>query len=230
MTFGFTARDRRLWVGSVGVILLSFLLFDRANYLTLTASLIGVTSLIFNAKGHPVGQLLMVIFSLFYGYISFTFAYYGEMITYLGMTAPMAVVALIAWLRHPYQGRHSEVEVAHLKKHEVWWMLALTVAVTAVFYFILAAFHTANLLFSTLSVTTSFVAVYLTFRRNPYFALAYAANDVVLIVLWIFATVTDMAYLSVVICFAIFLVNDLYGFFCWQKMKERQQQHPSYGG
>ncbi len=43
----------------------------------------------------------MIIFSLLYGIISYTFSYYGEMITYLGMTMPMAVFALISWLRNP---------------------------------------------------------------------------------------------------------------------------------
>ena len=78
-------------------------MFDRENYLTLLASLIGVTSLIFNAKGNPFGQFLMVWFSLLYGVISFSFAYYGEMLTYLGMTMPMAVFSLISWLRNPYK-------------------------------------------------------------------------------------------------------------------------------
>ena len=77
---------------------------------------------------------------------------------------------------------------------------------------------------STLSVTTSFLAVYLTFRRNPYFALAYAANDVVLIVLWILASIDDIRYVSVVVCFAAFLVNDIYGFLNWRKMERRQRE------
>ena len=188
------------------------------------ASAIGVTSLIFNAKGNPVGQLLIIVFSLFYGYISFTFAYYGEMITYLGMTAPMALLALITWLRHPYNGRHSEVAVARLKRGEVWWMLLLTASVTAVFYPILRHFHTENLLPSTLSVTTSFLAVYLTFRRNPFFALAYAANDVILILLWWLASLHDASYISVTVCFVIFLVNDLYGFGAWRKMERKQNE------
>ena len=102
-------------------------------------------------------------------------------------------------------------------------MLLLTVAVTAAFYGVLRAFDTANLLPSTLSVTTSFAAVYLTFRRSPYFALAYAANDVVLILLWVLAAAEDVAYLSVVICFALFLVNDVYGFISWKRMEKRQQ-------
>ena len=103
----FTPAELTLWSSSVFVIVLSFFLFDRTSYLTLAASLIGVTSLIFNAKGNPFGQFLMVIFSLLYGIISYSFAYYGEMITYLAMTMPMAIIALISWLRNPYKGHRS---------------------------------------------------------------------------------------------------------------------------
>lgn len=218
----FSKSEIILWSFSVVLIILSFVIFDRKNYLTLTASLIGVTSLIFNAKGNPFGQLLMIIFSILYGIISYSFDYYGEMITYLGMTGPMALFALISWLRNPYNGKKSEVKVNRVSKKEVAFMLILTVIVTTVFYFILEAFNTANLLLSTFSVTTSFIAVYLTFRRSAYFALAYAANDIVLIILWILAATTDISYISVIICFATFLLNDLYGFISWRKMSARQ--------
>lgn len=87
----FSRAERLLWGLSAAFIVGSFCAFDRENYLTLATSLIGVTSLIFNAKGNPMGQVLMVLFSLLYGIISYAFAYYGEMITYLGMTMPMAV-------------------------------------------------------------------------------------------------------------------------------------------
>ena len=218
----FTKTEKILWCASVTLILLSFFLFDRENYLTLTASLIGVTSLIFNAKGNPIGQALMVVFSLMYGVISYTFSYFGEMITYLGMTGPMALFALISWLRNPYNGNHAEVAVNRIGKWEYSAMYLATAVVTLGFYFILAHFNTANIIPSTLSVATSFIAVYLTFRRSPYFALAYAANDVVLILLWILAAREDIRYLSVIICFVMFLVNDLYGFLSWKRMEKRQ--------
>ena len=218
----FSKTEIALWLSSVGLILLSFLMFDRENYLTVGASLIGVTSLIFNAKGNPFGQLLMVIFSLLYGIISFSFAYYGEMITYLGMTMPMAVFALVSWLRNPYKNNRAEVKVNVIGRTELICMWIGTLFVTAGFYFILEHFNTANIIPSTLSVTTSFVAVYLTFRRSPYFALAYASNDIVLIVLWIMASVHDLRYVSVVVCFVVFLANDIYGYIGWQRMKERQ--------
>ena len=218
----FTIGEWLLWGISVAVIVVSFCLFDRESYLTLAASLIGVTSLIFAAKGNPVSQVLMVVFSILYGIISYTFAYYGEMVTYLGMTMPMAVLALISWIKHPFEGNRSEVKVNAISKKEVAFMWVLAAVVTVAFYFILRAFNTANLLPSTLSVTTSFVAVYLTFRRSPYYALAYAANDVVLIVLWVMAALSEVRYLSVAVCFVAFLVNDLYGFISWRKMGKRQ--------
>ncbi len=220
----FSRRERVLWLSSVALITVSFCAFDRESYLTLTASIIGVTSLIFSAKGNPIGQLLMVAFSLLYGVISYSFAYYGEMITYLGMTMPMALFSLIAWLRHPYGGNRAEVQVNKIHGGEHIFMWALTFAVTVLFYFILAYFNTANLIPSTLSVTTSFLAVYLTFRRSPYFAVAYAANDIVLITLWIMAAAYDTMYISVAVCFFVFLANDIYGYINWRRMEKSQNK------
>ncbi len=219
----FSKFEWALWASSLFLIASFYCLFDRSSALTLVASLLGATSLIFCAKGNPFGQVLMILFSILYGIISYSFAYYGEMITYLCMTGPMAIFALISWLRNPYNGNKSEVKVNRLKKAEIGFMMVLTLIVTAIFYFILKFFNTANLLPSTLSVTTSFIAVYLTFRRSPYFALAYAANDIVLIVLWVIATIKDVSYISVVVCFFTFLVNDLYGFVSWKKMERRQR-------
>ena len=219
----FSALEVALWAFSVLLILISFFAFDRENYLTLLASVIGVTSLIFSAKGNPVGQVLMIAFSLLYGIISFNFAYYGEMITYLGMTMPMAVLALISWLKNPYKGNKSEVKINSIDKEECAFMWIISAVVTVIFYFILDYFETASILPSTLSVTTSFIAVYLTFRRSPFFALAYAANDIVLIILWTLASAFDIRYISVVVCFIAFLFNDIYGFANWQRMKKRQE-------
>ncbi len=223
---GFTKRDFFLWGGSIVLILASFFIFDRENFLSPISSVIGVTSLIFIAKGNPLGQALTVIFSVFYGIISFSFNYYGEMITYLGMTAPMACAAMVSWLKNPYKDS-AQVSVNRLKLSELWIMIPLAAAVTVAFFFLLRALGTANLLPSTVSVTTSFLAVYLLFRRSPFYALAYAANDIVLIVLWAMAAMEDISYFSVLICFAVFLANDVYGFISWLKMDKWQNERIS---
>ena len=210
-----------LWIASLIVVSSTFFLAGDFNILTLIASLIGVTALIFIAKGDVTGQVLTVVFSLFYAVISLQFRYYGEMITYLGMTAPIAILSVISWLKHPYRGA-AEVKVHYLTRKQTLLMIILTIAVTFGFYFILAAFHTANLMISTISIATSFSASYLMLFRSPAYALAYAANDVVLITLWILATIDSLSYLPMVICFLMFFINDVYGFINWMKIRKKQ--------
>lgn len=212
-----------LWLGSLIAIVLSFVLAHNTDYLNLAASLVGASALIFFAKGNVLGQFIMIVFGVLYAIISYTFAYYGEMITYLGMTLPCCVASIISWLKNSFQGNHSEVKINTLKKREYPIIFAITAAVTVAFYFILRALGTSNLLVSTLSVFTSFSAAALSIRRSPFYALAYMFNDFVLIVLWSMATAQNAAYLPVVICFSVFAVNDLYGLINWQRLKRKQQ-------
>ena len=84
--------------------------------------------------------------------------------------------------------------------------------------------ETPNLTFSTISIFTSFVASYLSLKRSPFYALAYALNDVVLIVLCVLATIKERSYLAIVICFVSFFANDMYAFFNRNKMLKRQTE------
>ena len=220
----FTKLEIGLLASSLTLILASFLIFDRENYFNMIASLIGALALIFCAKGNPFGQVLMIIFASLYVYIAWIIRYYSEVITYLCMTLPMAIISLISWLKNPFEKGKMEVRVNVLSKREFVFSFVLSAIVMVLFFFILRAFNTANLIVSTISIFTSFLACYLTFRRSEYFALAYACNDIVLIILWTIATISSIDYLSVVICFLVFLFNDLYTFINWRKIKKHQAE------
>ena len=215
-----------LWSVSVLTISVSFLATSEKNYLSLIASLIGATALIFVSKGYVSGQILTVVFSIFYGVISFYFRYYGEMITYLCMTTPMAVMSVISWIKNPY-GNTKEVKVSTISAKERIALFVSAPIVTFIFYIILKTMNNASLTLSTVSITTSYLASMLTYLRSPYYALAYAANDVVLIGLWVIAALKDPSYVPMILCFVVFLINDIYGFFNWRRMKKYQTESNS---
>lgn len=192
-------REWALWLASLAVVLIANLMTPELDPLTVTAALVGVTSLVFAAKGNVWAQILMIVFSILYGVISFRFRYWGEMITYLGMTLPMAVWSTVTWLKNPSKENGSEVAIQTLARR-----------------------HLAALAASTVSIITSFLAAALTMLRSSYYAVGYAANDVVLIVLWIMASMENPAYIPVAVNFAIFLLNDLYGFISWKKREVLQ--------
>lgn len=215
--------DLLIWFSSLIIVFLSFV-FTSNDYLTLIASLIGVTSLIFIAKGYVLGEILAIVFSMIYGYISFKNRYYGELITYVFMTLPMSVLALISWIKHPYKDS-KEVQVNKVNSKNLIVIAILSFVISILLYFLLKYFNTNNLIISTISITTSFVAASFSFLRSPYYAIAYAFNDIVLIILWSFATSNNISYFPMIICFVAFLANDIYGFICWEKMKKRQSQN-----
>lgn len=216
-----TVFETILWAASVTVSVISYIFSPERGLLNFLASVIGVTAILFVAKGRLLGQILSAVFSLLYGYISLKYHYYGELITYMGMTFPMAVLSIISWARNPYKDT-GEVTVAKVKKKSFLFLSLAGTIVTATFYFILGALNTENLIVSTISVATSFMACGLTFLRSPYYALWYSANDIILVILWTMAAFEDRSYIIMVICFAAFLANDLYAFFNWRRMKKRQ--------
>lgn len=216
-----TAFEWALLTASLTVVIISFILTPNKDPLTLAASLIGVTALIFVAKGLVFGQVLIVIFALLYGITSCIFSYYGEMITYVFMSAPAAIAAIISWLKNPY-GKSNEVKIARLSFGKLIICFASSAIVSIIFYFVLGKLGTANLAVSTLSVATSFFASLLMFLRSPIYALAYSANDIVLIVMWILASIEDPGYIPMIFCFVMFLINDLYGFINWCRMRRKQ--------
>jgi nicotinamide mononucleotide transporter PnuC len=223
-----SAFERILWLTSVIFVWGSFMLSNQNDWMTIVASLIGVTALIFVAKGDVVGQILTIVFSLIYGIISYRFKYYGEIITYLGMTAPIAFLSVITWLKHPYS--KQEVKVSELTKKQAIILTILTIVVTTFLGMVLKKLGTSNLELSIVSIATSFMASSLMMLRSHYYAIAYATNDLVLIILWSLASLVDSMYLPMVICFIVFLVNDLYGFINWKKMKNDQCGEAAFVG
>ena len=218
----FTKKEWAIWIVSLIVVTVSNMVSGDFSLLTLIAALIGVTSLIFAAKGNVWAQILIIIFCILYGIISWRFRYWGELITYVGMNLPMAIWATITWLKNPSKENGNQVAIQKLNKKHIIILILSSIVVTFMFYFLLQILNTPNLLFSTISITTSFIAASLTMLRSSYYALGYALNDIVLIILWILASMENPVYIPVVVNFIIFFVNDMYGFFSWKKRETKQ--------
>lgn len=218
-----TLFEKCLWIFSLIGVSVCYALIPDKSLLSYGASMVGVTALIFVAKGDVVGQALCVVFALLYALVSWQMKYYGEIITYLFMSAPIALMSVITWLRNPYS--EHEVRVRTLNARQWTALTCLSAVVTVIFYFILEYFDTPNLIFGTLSVFTSFMASGLTMLRSEYYGMWYGMNDTVLIVLWVLASIKDTSYAPMVACFCIFLLNDAYGFINWQRIKKRQKSN-----
>ena len=134
-----TKREWGVWIGALLVIAVSNIFSANFNVLTLIASCVGVSSLIIAAKGNVWSQILMILFSILYGIISWQFHYWGEMMTYLGMTMPMAIWSTITWIRNPSESG-KEVEIQQLTKKHIFLLVTSATVITILFFKILV-FH-----------------------------------------------------------------------------------------
>jgi nicotinamide mononucleotide transporter PnuC len=221
----FTPFEWAMWLGGVAIIIIGFLLGEDKNYLSLTSSILGISCIIFNAKGNVWGQVIAIGFAVTYGALAYTKQYYGEMIIYLALMLPIHIASIVTWLKNKNEkAKHSEVKINTLTKKEIIIASVAGCCLTVGFYFLLKVLNTDNLIVSTISLISSLAAAYLMLRRCEYFALCFVVNDIILIVLWSLKIYSDgISVLPSLLSFIIFLLNDSYSFISWKKIKARQR-------
>ncbi|MGN0814597.1 MAG: nicotinamide riboside transporter PnuC [Candidatus Coproplasma sp.] len=221
----FTPLEWSMWLGGVAVILTGFFIGADKNILSLVSALLGVSCVIFNAKGSVWGQIISVGFAFTYAAFAYTNRYYGETIIYLALMLPIHVASIISWLRNKNdKSAHIEVKINKLSKREYIAFVVGAAVVSVGFYFLLYALNTDNLIVSTISLVASMGAAYLMLRRCEYFSLCFIANDLILLVLWSMKIPElGTAVVPSLISFALYLINDSYSFFNWKRIKRRQQ-------
>ena len=111
-----TKREWALWFVSIAIVVMSNIMAGRVDALTLTATCIGVTSLIFAAQGNVWAPILMTIFCIQYAIISYRFRYWGEMFTYLFMSLPMSVWSIVTWLKNARNSSDGTVEIRKITR------------------------------------------------------------------------------------------------------------------
>lgn len=208
---------------SLITITLCFVFGVDKNIFSYIVSIIGVISVMMVAKGLTIAPIINILYNIIYSILAITQQYYGEAIIYLGLMIPISVMSIIFWFKNRNKKTEEVVEVNKIKGREYFYLSLVTIVATFVFYFLLKALNTSELIVSTLSLISSAVAAYLMLRRSSYYALGFVANDIILIVLWSLAVYeSGVGYLPSVISFCIFLINDVYGFIHW-KITEKKQ-------
>ena len=206
------------------LVVLSVFIFFEKNLLSFSCSFVGCFAIFSLAKGFFFAPILNIVFDVLYIILSYTQSYFGEAIIFLVMTLPIDVYSSISWRKN--KAKESEViKINKLGKKEwiVFWIS--TAIVSIVFYFVLKALNTNELIISTISFVTSAMAGYFLIRRSNYYSLAYSFNDIILIILWTISLINyGTSYLPIVINWCCCLVIDIYGFINLQKEQKKQMK------
>lgn len=196
----------------------------KSNFLTVLTSIVGVICALLLAKGLILGQFFGIAIVVLYSLVSYNNGFYGEMIIYIGIMLPMYIWSIFEWIKHK-SNKTNSVEVNQISNRE-WIIISLIAGILFVlFYFVLKALNTSELIVSTLSVVDNLFAVYLLARRSKYGFVSYIINDLILIVLWGIPVIQgNLLLLPMLMNPVVNLINDSYGVVKWTKMQKAQKQ------
>ncbi len=219
----FTIFEWCLWGIGIVAITASFFIFSAGDILSYLSSVFGLTSLILMAKGNFVGLIIGVVFALTYAMFSYTQAYYGEMLIYLCVYLPLKIISIFNWIKNKFGKNVMQVKVGTFRRTECIVCSLLIFVLTMPFYFLLKYLNTDNLTISTISLIPSLAATYCMLRRIEYFSLCYVVNDIVMVIMWSIKLSDGFDALPSVIAFSFFILNDLYSFINWKRLKKKQR-------
>lgn len=206
------------------IVIISIFIFFEKNLLSFICSFVGCFAIFFLAKGFFFAPCFNVIYDILYIILSYTQNYFGEAIIYLVMTLPIDFYSVFSWRKNK-NGDSEIIKINKLSKKEWGFFWVGTIILTIGFYFILKFLNTSELIISTISFVTSAMAGYFLIRRSNFYSLAYALNDLVLIILWLMSVIKiSPSYLPTVINFCCSFIIDTYGFINLQIEVKKQNK------
>lgn len=212
-----------MFVASI-IATIPFLIFKEKNILSLICSIVGIVSMILISKGFVYAPILGVIYDALYIAVSWSQNYFGEVIIFAVIMIPMELFSVFTWLKNKNKQDQDLVQTNKLHKKEIFILIALSIAITISFYFVLRALNTNELIINTISLTANFIGVYLMFRRSKFYALSYFIDDLIAITLWIITiVVSGTQFIPNLICLVCFAVIDIYGFITWSKNEKKEK-------
>lgn len=193
--------------------ILTFALVKNRNWLAFSCSIVGIVSMFFFSKGFVIAPILGVIYDAFYIAVATTQRFWGEVIIFAGIMLPVELASIFNWFKNKNKDNPALVTSNKISKKE-WFILgSVIIASTVGLFFALQALGTNQLVINTLSLAANGAGVYLMFRRNKYYSLAYCIDDLVSIVLWAMAVATaGVQFLPSLVCMISFALIDFYGF------------------
>lgn len=207
----------------IASIIVSGVVF-KSTALTIFCSLFGVVGVFFIAKGMVVGQFISIVYGALYATMSYFNHLYGEMIVTLAVTVPMYIFTIISWMKN--SSKKDKVVKVNKNLSVLEWCLLFVVAagVGVGIYYMLRAFHTANLLISTFSVVVMAMAGYLSLRRCEYNFVFYILSNIIGICLWMFIVIKENnnSYIPTIILLGVLLFLNVFGMITWIKIKHIQ--------
>lgn len=215
----------RYWLVVFAVLSIVTFAFSGGGVLGLIASITGMLSVILVAKGRISNYFFGVIQAIIYGYISYTYAIYGEVMLNLMYYLPMNIIGFFIWKKNKVDDSNSingeQVTAKRMTKKEMI-VSVLVVSIAIVLYAtLLSSINGSVIGVDSATTILSVYAMILMVKRYAEQWIIWIIVNALSIIMWLIA----ISYqggddYSMVIMWSAFLVNSIYGYINWMRISK----------
>ena len=220
--------DWFLILGTTVVSILSSLLGDGWDTLGFIVAVTGIINLVLCARGNIWNYLFGIIYNAIYVYISWKSRLYADSAIYLLYYLPMQFVGWFSWKKNQNQDSGA-VNAVHLDKRTALILLAAAAVLIPVFAWILGlpAIGDAQPWLDAATTVVSILAMYMMVKAIAEQWYIWIALDAAQVIKWTIATVRGEEHAALMlVMFAFFLANAVYGLILWNGLAKRASAQP----
>ena len=208
-----------LFISTITMIGLSIVWKDSP--IALISGVTGIIGVVLCAKGKISTYFYATINVALYAWICFQNGLYGEVMLNAFYFIPMNIVGFMLWNKK--KDDDGNVEAKALTKKQLI-ILSVGLFVAIVLYYQLLKSLGGNLqLIDSITTVTSVMALLLQVLRYKEQWLIWILVNLVSIVMWVMLLNTSEGSISMIVMWAAYLINSIYGYINWKKLNKKSE-------
>lgn len=208
-----------LFISTITMIGLSIVWKDSP--IALISGVTGIIGVVLCAKGKISTYFYDTINVALYAWICFQNGLYGEVMLNAFYFIPMNIVGFMLWNKK--KDDDGNVEAKALTKKQLI-ILSVGLFVAIVLYYQLLKSLGGNLqLIDSITTVTSVMALLLQVLRYKEQWLIWILVNLVSIVMWVMLLNTSEGSISMIVMWAAYLINSIYGYINWNKLNKKSE-------
>ncbi len=208
-----------LFISTITMIGLSIVWKDSP--IALISGVTGIIGVVLCAKGKISTYFYATINVALYAWICFQNGLYGEVMLNAFYFIPMNIVGFMLWNKK--KDDDGNVEAKALTKKQLI-ILSVGLFVAIVLYYQLLKSLGGNLqLIDSITTVTSVMALLLQVLRYKEQWLIWILVNLVSIVMWVMLLNTSEGSISMIVMWAAYLINSIYGYINWNKLNKKSE-------
>lgn len=222
------AFDYFLILGTTAVSIASSLLGEGWDTIGFIVAVMGIINLVLCAKGNIWNYAFGIVYNAIYVYIAWHSKLYADSAIYLLYYLPMQFVGWAQWKKNQNQ-ESGAVNVVHLTRRQAFALLIAAAVLIPLFAWILSrpAIGDSQPWLDAATTVISILAMYMMVKAIAEQWYIWIVLDAAQVIKWTVATIRGEEHAALMlVMFAFFLANAIYGLIQWNGLARPSQDQP----